>query len=94
MSDWQETTLGDVLNFQRGHDITRATQRDSTVPVVSSGGIGSYHDTAAAKAPGVVIGRKGTLGKVSICQTIIGHTIRPSGSKISKVAIPASFTTS
>ncbi|MET3811762.1 restriction endonuclease subunit S [Arthrobacter sp. UYEF3] len=64
MSEWDETTLGDVINFQRGHDITRATQRDGKVPVVSSGGIGSYHDTAAAKAPGVVIGRKGTLGKV------------------------------
>lgn len=64
MSDWRETTLGDVVNFQRGYDITRATQRDGTVPVVSSGGISSYHDTAAANAPGVVIGRKGTLGKV------------------------------
>lgn len=64
MCEWRETTLGDVVNFQRGYDITRATQRDGIVPVVSSGGIGSYHDTAAAKAPGVVIGRKGTLGKV------------------------------
>lgn len=64
MSEWVETTLGGVLNFQRGIDITRATQREGTVPVVSSGGISSFHDTAAARAPGVVIGRKGTLGKV------------------------------
>lgn len=61
---WRETTLGDVVNFQRGYDITKATQREGMVPVVSSGGIGSYHDTATAQAPGVVIGRKGTLGKV------------------------------
>ena len=64
MSDWVETTLGDVLNFQRGIDITRATQREGSIPVVSSGGISSYHDTASARGPGVVIGRKGTLGKV------------------------------
>jgi type I restriction enzyme S subunit len=34
------------------------------VPVVSSGGIKSFHDKAMVKAPGVVLGRKGTLGKV------------------------------
>lgn len=63
MSEWKTTTIGDVLTLQRGIDITRAEQRDGTIPVVSSGGIGSYHDTAGAKGPGVVIGRKGTLGK-------------------------------
>lgn len=63
MSDWRRTTLGEVLNFQRGFDITRATQREGTIPVVSSGGISSYHDASSAKGPGVVIGRKGTLGK-------------------------------
>ncbi|MFD5218288.1 restriction endonuclease subunit S [Streptomyces tendae] len=61
---WQLSPIGDVLTLQRGFDITRATQRSGDVPVVSSGGVGSYHDTAAATGPGVVIGRKGTLGKV------------------------------
>jgi type I restriction enzyme S subunit len=64
MHDWTEVAIGDVLTFQRGFDITRHAQRDGTVPVVSSGGVGSFHDTAAATGPGVVIGRKGTLGKV------------------------------
>ncbi|MGP9837192.1 restriction endonuclease subunit S [Arthrobacter sp. 179] len=63
MPDWQTKTLGEVLNFQRGFDITRATQRAGNIPVVSSGGISSYHDTPSASGPGVVIGRKGTLGK-------------------------------
>lgn len=63
MSEWQNTTLGNVINFQRGFDITRAVQRPGPIPVVSSGGISSYHDTASASGPGVVIGRKGTLGK-------------------------------
>ncbi|WP_052573925.1 restriction endonuclease subunit S [Haloferula sp. BvORR071] len=49
--------------LQRGFDITKSLQGAGTVPVVSSGGIKSYHDQAAAKGPGVVIGRKGTLGK-------------------------------
>ncbi|MBB4934824.1 type I restriction enzyme S subunit [Lipingzhangella halophila] len=64
MSDWHRTTIGDVLTFQRGFDITRSQQRPGNVPVVSSGGVASYHDTPMATGPGVVIGRKGTLGKV------------------------------
>lgn len=63
MSEWKKTTIGDVLTLQRGVDITRVEQRPGSIPVVSSGGISSYHDTAAVRGPGVVIGRKGTLGK-------------------------------
>jgi type I restriction enzyme S subunit len=51
------------LNFQRGYDITRREQRPGDVPVVSSGGVSSYHDEAISSGPGVVIGRKGTLGR-------------------------------
>jgi type I restriction enzyme S subunit len=61
---WVETTIGDQLILQRGFDITKKEQIKGTVPVVSSGGIKSYHNTAKSKGPGVVIGRKGTLGKV------------------------------
>lgn len=60
---WIETIIGDQLTLQRGFDITKKQQCSGSVPVVSSGGIKSYHDVAMAKAPGVVIGRKGTLGK-------------------------------
>ena len=58
---WVETTIGDQLTLQRGFDITKSEQKDGVVPVVSSGGIKSYHDKAMAGGPGVVIGRKGTL---------------------------------
>lgn len=62
MSEWRRATIGDVLTLQRGIDITKVEQRPGSVPVVSSGGISSYHDTAAVSGPGVVIGRKGALG--------------------------------
>jgi type I restriction enzyme, S subunit len=61
---WADTTIGDQVTFQRGFDITKNQQMMGGVPVVSSGGIKSFHNTAMAQAPGVVIGRKGTLGKV------------------------------
>lgn len=66
--EWQETTIGQQVTLQRGVDITKAQQRIGSVPVVSSGGISSHHDTAHAKGPGVVLGRKGTLGTVFFIQ--------------------------
>ena len=56
--------LGDLLTFQRGFDITKAEQAVGTVPIVSSSGVASHHNEVKAKAPGVVIGRKGSLGTV------------------------------
>lgn len=56
--------LGQVLQFQRGFDITKAEQTIGSVPIVSSSGVSSYHNKAKVKAPGLVIGRKGTLGTV------------------------------
>jgi type I restriction enzyme S subunit len=63
-SGWEIKALGEALTLQRGFDITKAQQRRGAIPVVSSGGVSSHHDTAAVAGPGVVIGRKGTLGKV------------------------------
>ena len=62
--EWTETTIGEQATLQRGIDITKAEQRDGKVPVISSGGVSSYHDTAAVKGPGVVLGRKGVVGSV------------------------------
>ncbi|MBY5541120.1 restriction endonuclease subunit S [Rhizobium leguminosarum] len=54
--------MGDVLTLQRGFDITKAAQVEGSVPVVSSSGINSSHNAAMVEGPGVVIGRKGSLG--------------------------------
>jgi type I restriction enzyme, S subunit len=61
---WIDCTIGDVITLQRGIDITKKDQRDGAVPVVSSGGVKSYHDTIHAIGPGVVVGRKGSIGSV------------------------------
>ena len=61
---WKNGTLSDLVFFQRGSDITKAEQRSGCVPVISSSGIHSYHSEAKVVGPGVIIGRKGTLGSV------------------------------
>jgi type I restriction enzyme, S subunit len=57
--DWKATTIGDQVVLQRGFDITKPQQRPGDIPVVSTAGVLSFHDTPMASGPGVVIGRKG-----------------------------------
>jgi type I restriction enzyme S subunit len=64
MSEWKDFKLGDVVTFQRGFDITSRDFKQGVYPVISSSGINGYHDTFMVKGPGVIIGRKGTLGTV------------------------------
>lgn len=62
--EWIKTTIGEQVTLQRGIDITKVDQRPGTVPVISSGGVSSYHDTPAVAGPGVILGRKGVVGSV------------------------------
>ncbi|WP_286807353.1 restriction endonuclease subunit S, partial [Marinimicrobium sp. UBA4209] len=64
MNEFSEIKLGSAVTFQRGFDITKAEQSPGIVPIISSSGISSYHNKVKVKAPGVIIGRKGTLGTV------------------------------
>jgi len=61
---WREAKLVDLVFFQRGFDITQAQQRPGHYPVISSSGVTSHHDEFKANGPGVIIGRKGTLGLI------------------------------
>jgi type I restriction enzyme S subunit len=63
-SDWTTTTLGQVIELKRGYDLPSRDRRDGPYPIVSSSGVSGCHAEAKAKAPGVVIGRYGTLGEV------------------------------
>ncbi len=56
--------LGDAILLQRGFDITKNEQNEGNIPIVSSSGVASYHNQWKVRGPGVVIGRKGTLGTV------------------------------
>jgi type I restriction enzyme S subunit len=61
---WKPAILQDLVFLQRGFDITKAEQKEGEIPVISSSGPSSWHNQAMAVGPGVVIGRKGSLGTV------------------------------
>lgn len=64
MSEWRDTTLGDVLTLQRGFDLPAQDRIDGPYPIVSSSGVTGHHAVAKVEPPGVVIGRYGSLGSV------------------------------
>jgi len=64
MIGFNKVKLGDVLTFQRGFDITKAEQEPGDIPIISSSGVTSHHNQWKVKGPGIIIGRKGTLGTV------------------------------
>ncbi len=61
---WKETTLGEVVEFQRGFDLPTQNRTAGKYPLVVSNGIDGFVDEYKVKGPGVVTGRSGTLGKV------------------------------
>ncbi|MEQ1844048.1 MAG: restriction endonuclease subunit S [Nitrospira sp.] len=62
--EWEPARIGSAASLQRGHDITECNLQDGPYPVVSSSGIIGYHNQSTSKGPNVVVGRKGTIGKV------------------------------
>jgi type I restriction enzyme S subunit len=64
MSGWRTVPLGEALTFQRGFDITKDEQREGPYSVISSSGPKSTHTEYKVRGPGVIIGRKGSLGTV------------------------------
>ncbi|RJT28398.1 restriction endonuclease subunit S [Mesorhizobium waimense] len=69
MDRWISTTIGAQATLQRGFDITRKEQRYGPFPVISSGGVSSFHDEPKVKGPGVILGRKGVVGSVYFQRT-------------------------
>jgi len=59
---WRSILLGEFVTLQRGFDITKKEQEVGPYKVYSSSGPNSTHSKYQVKGPGVIIGRKGTLG--------------------------------
>jgi len=62
MSKVSETTLGKLIEFQRGYDLPKSQFIEGNYPVQSSNGILGYHNEYKVIGPGITIGRSGTVG--------------------------------
>ncbi|PHR71199.1 MAG: restriction endonuclease subunit S [Lutibacter sp.] len=69
MNNISKTTLGNLIEFQRGYDLPKSKMIDGIYPVRSSNGILGYHNEYKTKGPGITIGRSGTVGIPHLIKT-------------------------
>lgn len=64
---WEVKRLDDFLVLQRGFDLPKQN-RDCTgnVPIYAASGFTGFHNEVKTKGPGIVTGRSGTLGIVTL----------------------------
>lgn len=64
-SDWKIVRIKDILSLEYGKGLPEKERVFGKYPVVGSNGIVGYHDKALVPGPGIVVGRKGTIGAIS-----------------------------
>ena len=62
---WQRVRLGDVLKLEYGVSLPERKRSSGEIPVIGSAGVVGYHNQATNDGPGIVIGRKGSIGSVT-----------------------------
>jgi type I restriction enzyme S subunit len=69
MTNWKEYKLGDLVTFQRGHDLPRTEMKDGIYPVAGSNSIIGFHNEFTTNSPGITIGRSGNIGNPQLHKT-------------------------
>ena len=57
--------IGQLITLEYGKSLPKAKRIDGIYPVVGSNGIDGYHNTYILEAPNIIVGRKGSVGKVN-----------------------------
>lgn len=63
--EWDEVPISVICSFQNGKTLPADDRGDGSVPVYGSGSIVDHHDEAITDSPVIIIGRKGSAGKIS-----------------------------
>ena len=64
MNDWRETTLGDEIELAYGKSLPAHAREAGRFGVFGSNGLVGTHAEACVEGPGIVVGRKGSVGEV------------------------------
>ncbi|KIO60982.1 Type I restriction-modification system, specificity subunit S [Caldibacillus thermoamylovorans] len=62
--DWEEIQLGELFTAHYGKSLTQKNRVPGKYKVYGSSGITGTHNEFLVKGPGLIIGRKGTIGNV------------------------------
>ena len=64
MNSWRESQVGDEIELAYGKSLPANARERGVVGVFGSNGCVGSHSTALISGPGIVVGRKGSVGKV------------------------------
>ncbi|MBD3331137.1 restriction endonuclease subunit S [Candidatus Peregrinibacteria bacterium] len=62
--EWEVVTLENFIELSYGSNLPKRKREEGEVPVYGSNGVTDRHNTALVKGPGIIIGRKGSIGQV------------------------------
>ena len=62
---WRWVRLGDLCKLEYGVSLPERDRTPGEVPVIGSAGVVGSHNKAAVVGPGIVVGRKGSIGSVT-----------------------------
>jgi len=68
-NEWQETTLGEVIELAYGKALKEEDRHPGEVPVFGSNGQVGWHNVKLVDGPGIIVGRKGNPGTVTWSHT-------------------------
>ena len=68
MADWQEMQLGDLVCLEYGAALRAESRTGRGFPVYGSNGVVGHHDIALVPGPGIIVGRKGSVGALQWSQ--------------------------
>jgi len=64
IDSWELVRLGEILSLEYGDNLPSGSREQGTVPVYGSNGQVDTHNEAAVDSPGIVLGRKGSIGEI------------------------------
>lgn len=64
MTSYIKGKLGDIIELLYGKSLPENKRIYGKYPVIGSGGISGYHNEYLCKGPGIIIGRKGSIGTI------------------------------
>lgn len=63
--EWEVVKVNDIISLEYGKGLSENERISGMYPVLGSNGIVGYHNQSLVSGPGIVVGRKGTIGKVT-----------------------------
>ncbi len=64
--DWEVVKIEEILSLNYGDGLPESERENGDYPVYGSNGIIGFHNKYLVKGPGIIIGRKGTIGNITL----------------------------